>query len=386
VGDIIQISNNTFDSNEFKKQTGTNWNRGNSESLELGNFNFGKKIFYHPENITALKQGKRPFPITLEIDLTNRCNHNCSFCNYAERINTSRDSLDTSVLKTRLKEAKTLGTKAVVFSGGGEPMLHKDYFEIIDFTKQVGFDVGTISNGSIIAENNVDTIVKSLQWIRISLAGGDRDSYKKVQGVDQFDKIIENLKLLSDVKIKKNNQFNIGIRTLVTPENVHTLINLARIIKNFKINYLQFAPDQYTTDKGLFWNNETTRTIFNEVKEILKTENINLLGTAFMREQEKLDYPTTCYAHFFKGAILAEGDYAFCQNVKDHTQKDIQKYLIGNIYKSTLSEIWSSDMIKDIESWVRPNNCGLFCKHMAINNSLEEVMNPNPELSPNFVG
>ena len=89
-------------------------------------------------------------------------------------------------------EAKKLGTKAISFTGGGEPTIHKDYLELIKFTNEIGFDVGTITNGSAITERNVDTIIENLQWIRISMAGGDAESYSKVQGVDQFEKIVSN--------------------------------------------------------------------------------------------------------------------------------------------------------------------------------------------------
>ncbi|AFS83785.1 radical SAM protein [Candidatus Nitrosopumilus sediminis] len=372
--------------NNLKKQTASNWPTSESSHMELQNFDFTKKILFHPEKITEYKQGKRPFPITLEIDLTNKCNHRCSFCNYAEHIETSRDSLKTDILKERLKEAKKLETKGIVYSGGGEPMVHRDYFEIIRFTKELGFDVGTITNGSIIAENNVDIIIKNLQWIRISVAGGDRNSYRNVQGVDQFDKIIENIKTLSKRKDELDSNINIGIRTLVTPENISSIPNLTHIIKKFNIDYIQLAPDQYTTDKGKFWNSIQTQQMLEDSKKILESTKTKLLGTTFMKQQEKLDYPRTCYAHFFKGVILAEGDYGFCQNIKDSKNENTSKYLIGNIYKQTLKEIWESDKNKEIEKWVKPNNCGLFCKHMAINNTLEDIVNPSSSMSPNFIG
>ena len=146
------------------------------------------------------------------------------------------------------------------------------------------------------------------------------------------------------------------------------------------------APDQYTSDKGEFWNSEKTQQILIKSKNILKTTKTQLLGTAFMKQQEKLDYPSKCHAHFFKGVILAEGDYGFCQNIKDSKNENTLKFLIGNIYKQTLKEIWESEKVKELEKWVKPSNCGLFCKHMAINNTLEDVINPNSDLSPNFIG
>ena len=379
---LITIGNQkSKNSNELKKETGRDWNEAGSLHMELGNFDFNKKIFYHPENIVAFKEGKRPFPVTLEIDLTNRCNHRCSFCFYAEHISINKDSLDTEIIKKRLAEAKELGTKGISFTGGGEPMIHKNYEEILIFTKKLGFDVGTITNGSIITEKNVDVLIKNLQWIRISLAGGDAKSYSKVQGVDQFDKVVNNIKLLSKRKENLKSNINIGIRTLVTPENIHTITNFANEIKKLNINYYQLAPDQYTNDGGKFWNSAETQQVFKETHDVLLENNISFLGTAYMKSQEKIDYPTTCYAHFFKAAILAEGYYVFCQNGRDD-----ERYHIGNIYNQTLKEIWNSDKIKDIEKWVRPNNCGLFCKHMAINNSLEENIHPDQNMSPNFVG
>jgi|TARA_B110001454_G_C12709592_1_gene430162 cyclic pyranopterin phosphate synthase len=385
--ELININNSSKNnqvSNKIKKDTGSIWRKNeNSKILSTENFDFSKKILYHPEKIAAYKEGKRPFPTTIEIDLTNKCNHRCDFCYYAEHIGMEADkpSLDTDLLKERLIEAKKLGTKAISFTGGGEPTIHKDYLELIKFTNQIGLDVGTITNGSAITERNVDIIIKNLQWIRISMAGGDRESYSRVQGVDQFEKILSNLKLLSKRKEMIDPNFNVGIRTLVTPDNIHSLEQFAEIIKNLNLNYWQVAPNQFTDDKGKFWNDENTQRIFSNVKDILAEGNVKLLTTTYMASQEKLDYPTTCYAHFFMVALTAEGYLTFCKNVR--SEKDFH---IGDITKNTLTEIWNGDKTKEIESWVRPNNCGLFCKHMAINDTMEDIVSPSLSMSPNFVG
>jgi len=374
---------NIKNSNELKKKTGEQWRKSSSPHLELKNFDFTKKIFFHPEKIVEYKEGKRPFPTTIEIDLTNRCNHRCTFCFYAEHIGVEADkpNLDTEIIKKVIQEAKILGTKAISFTGGGEPTLHKDYADIVKHTKNVGLDVGTITNGSAITPRNVNAYFENLQWIRISMAGGDRESYQQVQGVDQFDLVLKNIILLSEQKSLQKSNLNIGIRTLVTPNNIDSLIDFANKISSLNINYYQLAPDQYSTDKGAFWNSEHTQDVFNKVKNIITPTGINLLTTTYMESQEGLDYPQTCYAHFFMFAILAEGNVTFCKNARG-----AENFYIGNIYKNSLKEIWEGDKTKDIEKWVRPNNCGLMCKHMAINNSMEGILHPESDMSPNFVG
>jgi MoaA/NifB/PqqE/SkfB family radical SAM enzyme len=39
-----------------------------------------QKLIYHPRRVTDWLEGKKTYPIYVEISLTNLCNHNCSFC------------------------------------------------------------------------------------------------------------------------------------------------------------------------------------------------------------------------------------------------------------------------------------------------------------------
>jgi len=130
-----------------------------------------------------------------------------------------------------------------------------------------------------------------------------------------------------------------------------------------------------------FWNSAETQDIFNQVKEIVSKNNIKLLTTTYMDSQKNLDKPRTCYAHFFMLTITAEGYVTFCKNARGEVD-----FYIGDINKKSFKEIWADTKTKEIESWVRPNNCGLFCRHMAINNTLEDMLHPTSNMSPNFVG
>ena len=126
---------------------------------------------------------------------------------------------------------KKLGAKAICFTGGGEPMIHKDFYEILSFTKKNDLDVGLITNGSAITKEHSLELIKNLQWIRVSVSGGDADSYNKVQGKDHFDRVINNIEILAKKKMEKDSDIKIGIRMLVNEVNLHTLSKLADRIK-----------------------------------------------------------------------------------------------------------------------------------------------------------
>lgn len=349
--------------------------------MKLHNFDFSKKVFFHPKNIVAYMEEKRPFPITMEVDLTNCCNHNCSFCCHAEYLKTVHASLPTEIIKERLTEAWGLGTKGICFTGGGEPMLHKDFFEILEHSKNLGLSNGLITNGSVIQDRHLDQIVDLLQWIRISMGGGDAESYQIVQGVPVFEKVIGNIRKISQRIKESRSSLDVGVRFLVMRENIESLKSLAKILRDISIDYLQLAPDHSANDHGKFWNEKYTQRIFKEVGKIIEKNNIKLLRAGYIGFEDRVSYPQACYAHFFHIAITANGSVSFC---KCHRNEKMMQ--IGNIHDQTLSEIWDGEITKDLEKWVKPSNCGAFCKHMASNIALEEILHPDESLMPNFVG
>jgi len=171
--------------------------------MKLKNFDFSKKIALHPKQVEWVFNHSRPFPTTIELDLTNHCNHRCSFCVWGEHIATDKSTLKKEVIKKCIFDMKKMGSKAITFTGGGEPMIHKNFGEILEYSRSLGFDCGLITNGSVITERNAEFLINNLKWIRFSISGGDKESYLAVQGKDQFELVCKNINLLSDIKIQK---------------------------------------------------------------------------------------------------------------------------------------------------------------------------------------
>jgi len=109
-----------------------------------------------------------PTPITADVVLTNNCNLNCNYCRY-EKGNDHMPVSDFIRLAARLQE---LGVEGLILTGGGEPMLHKDFSEIISFLNSSGIKYGINTNLPAIP-------VTKAKWIKVSIHNKANESKVK---------------------------------------------------------------------------------------------------------------------------------------------------------------------------------------------------------------
>ena len=113
----------------------------------------------------------------------------------------------------------------------------------------------------------------------------------------------------------------------------------------------------------------------------LLTSSFEILNTVKEKRQQIVEFPKRCYAHYFQGTIMADGNVAFCKD-----SRFTKKYCVGNINTTSIKENWNSKKFLEIEKWIRPNNCGLICKSITVNLGVQEVMTPDKAMDPNFIG
>ena len=96
----------------------------------------------------ALKSSilKKKTPLAVRLQLTDRCNLRCLYCDLWKN---PRDELDTTKILNLLQELKVAGTKRISLSGG-EPLLREDIGDIIEFAKKLDISVSMNSNGSLV--------------------------------------------------------------------------------------------------------------------------------------------------------------------------------------------------------------------------------------------
>jgi MoaA/NifB/PqqE/SkfB family radical SAM enzyme len=145
------------------------------------------KIFHHREWLDKLRAGVDPPPIFVQLVPTNRCNQDCHFCAYRmsgyssnERFQ-ERDQLDWDKLKEIVQDCKDMGVKAIELTGGGEPLVHKNFLDLCKLILDSGIDLGLVTNGSVWSDRHTEILSKAL-WVRFSVDAGSLDTYANMRG------------------------------------------------------------------------------------------------------------------------------------------------------------------------------------------------------------
>jgi len=152
-----------------------------------------------------LWKGRGPLLGRLDMELTERCNHDCIHCciNLPADSPAKRKEISTKDAKRVLTEAAALGGLSVRFTGG-EPLLRDDFQELYLFARRLGLKVLLFTNACLITPQIADLLanVPPLEPVEVTVYGMSRASYEAVsRKKGSFDQFRRGLDLLLDRKI-----------------------------------------------------------------------------------------------------------------------------------------------------------------------------------------
>jgi MoaA/NifB/PqqE/SkfB family radical SAM enzyme len=136
-------------------------------------------------------------PVCAYLEVTNRCNLVCETC--PRTFETLEPPADMSwELYTRIIDQLPGLTRAVLH-GVGEPMLVRDLPRMVRYLKDRGVHVLFNTNGTLLRERRFPELVDSgLDELRVSLDAADAPTYALVRGKNFFDRIVRDVKRLTD--------------------------------------------------------------------------------------------------------------------------------------------------------------------------------------------
>lgn len=151
----------------------------------------------HLPVIFGVKKGAEIFPFMAVVSITYSCNAKCPACPYTQ--STIRQSYkDAPFIPVELfkKIADECGEykSYLRLSGGGEPLLHPQILEMIEYAKAAGAKVGLITNGSLLTSDKADRLLAAnTDAIEISADAADSVTYSKIRVGLDFSRLITNV-------------------------------------------------------------------------------------------------------------------------------------------------------------------------------------------------
>lgn len=354
--------------------------RNGSENIDVRQFS-SDKILKHIDRVDAWLKGKNPPPVTVEIDMTNSCNHKCPECvvNYF-RVNDASFLSRAIANKIILQLAKNK-IRGLIFTGGGEPLCNPDTLEIVELAKSKGLDIGFITNGSLLNHEAAGCLLKNCTWIRVSLDAGSPEVFKSTHGMNgaEFNKIISSIGALVKMKKKMKSECTIGIGFLTSDCTKPDMLKAALLARKLGVDYLQFRPMQ-VHNGGRFeyrWAD-----VQDEIAKCLKYSSN---GFKVLYSQHKYEmahdvqfgrYYKKCYGQQFATVISASGKMYICCHTRGY-----DKYCIGDLKKKGFKEIWNSKKRKDAIKRIDFNDCIPLCRDNTFNQILWNIKQPREHVN-----
>lgn len=321
------------------------------------------KILSCYKEIKEILKGNIPVPRTVEIFPSDKCNHNCIGCHSAMLHHNHPPFLKLERAKEIINEIAKMGVESIEISGGGESLLHPNIIEFIQYIKKSGMKCGMFTNGIPITKKMLPTLTNDLLFLRIALDAGTRETYKRVRGVDDFFKLIQNIKELVDYRKKHKGKVTIGLKYLIRQMSEHEIIEGTKLAKKLKVDYIQFKALR-NSPFGIK-NPKHVQMLIDRAKE-LSTDKFQVLGNVHKSKLEK-----RCILNILHPVIDTSGDVYLCA----FFQHRMNTHKIGNVYKQNFMEIWYSKRHRETFENTDIKQCNLFdCPFHPANKIVQEAI------------
>src|SRR4030042_5156684 len=149
---------------------------------------------------------KVPYPRTLNLELTTRCNLRCIMCPKTLGKTESIPDGDIDENVYNVVERDVLPhVRQLVLSFVGEPLLQKKYlFRLLEncFNRRIA--VSLVTNGLLLDHDTAELLVeKKVLELNVSVDASDENIYRQIRG-GNFQTVVNNLITLKELKLHKN--------------------------------------------------------------------------------------------------------------------------------------------------------------------------------------
>lgn len=297
-------------------------------------------------------------PLSIQIQVTNLCNFKCYYCITSQSLEKRREAgllLQHMPLEDYLRcidsIAKAGGVKVLNLVGWGEPLLHPDIVNMVQYAKKkLPYSlVRIVTNGSLLTHDLSDKLIEAgLDNLRVSVQGVSEQEYKDYSNIEiDFSGFLENLKYFYDHR--KRSTISLKIMDVAVKDKEDKFLNI-------------FPPicDEYMVDSLTETNNLIN--FHGHGSNLDKT----FLGGDFVDT-------SICSTSFFRGFIDVDSQLFACCHLP-------VKYKFGDV-RNNFFDVWNGkshiqfllNMLRNgIDSFPGCSGCKMYLNQMLSTDRLDD--------------
>ncbi|MEV6448486.1 radical SAM protein [Amycolatopsis sp. NPDC051716] len=175
---------------------------------------------------------------TLYLQLLYRCNYSCAHCFHGENLKRKERVSRVQAAAVMAHFIRNYRTSKVVLLGG-EPFLHDDIVGVTEDAHAMGLATEICTNGHAIVRRRLPAMVRTLDYLRISL-DGLRQSHDDIRKEGSFDDAVETIEYAVGLGLR------LGVTLTVTSLNIYDIPRLTeeladRGVSTIKLHQLRLV-------------------------------------------------------------------------------------------------------------------------------------------------
>ncbi|WP_119157106.1 radical SAM protein [Caldimonas tepidiphila] len=174
-----------------------------------------------------------PLPRFAQIEPIGRCNLACRMCTVNERGDTVAEM---SLAQFRALLDRMPGLEELHLQGLGEPMLHPQFFEMVELAASRGIRVSANTNATLVTPERARRCAESgLAVLSVSLDGASREVYEAVRRKASFAKVLRNLDRIVAARDEAGSALELRAVMVLMRGNLDELPALVRLLHEHRV-------------------------------------------------------------------------------------------------------------------------------------------------------
>ncbi len=313
-------------------------------------------------------------PRSLYLETTNRCDSKCQTCIRTFRSLEPPADLTLEQVKAITEQFSVL--ERVVLHGIGEPLLNREIFEIVAYLKTRAATVLFNSDAiSLTATRALRLIQSGLDEYRVSLDAATRQTYRRLRGVDQFDRVVANVRRLVQLERGRSRSApRVSLWFTASRANLDELLAFVRLaadlgvdevyVQRLVFNGLGLATAENALHGRL---QRQEQEVLDQAQELARGLGVALrasgLTTPLASLTGEMSSPRPwagCQRPWTLSYVTANGNVLPCC-ISPWVARDYQALILGNALAEPFADIWNGERYRrfriDFESESPPDPC-----------------------------